>query len=113
MSDMTQHQKPLVERVERKLAKRLDKEAYQHSLGVDASHIGKNDIGIKDRKISGGAQCVKGGYILHHGTLMFDVDISILEKALTPDPEKLKSSWSIITGSQKWCDFKNKSYFCK
>ena len=61
--------------------------------GVDARHIGKNDIGIFNgiinRKISGTAQRVKGDYILHHGTLMFDVDISILEKVLTPDPSKL------------------------
>ena len=61
---------------------------FLHTLGVDAYHIGKNDIGIDNRKISGNAQCVKGEYILHHGTLMFDVDINVLEKVLTPDPAK-------------------------
>ena len=66
---------------------------FLQSKGVDARHIGKNDVGIFDgtidRKISGTAQRVKGEYILHHGTLMFDVDIDILEKVLTPDPSKL------------------------
>ena len=62
---------------------------FLNSLGVNASHIGKNDIGIDGRKISGNAQRVKGKYILHHGTLMFDVDIAILERVLTPDPAKL------------------------
>jgi lipoate-protein ligase A len=65
--------------------------AFLRSLGVDARHIGKNDIGISDRKISGNAQCVKGQYILHHGTLMFDVDVDVLERVLTPDPAKLQS----------------------
>ena len=62
--------------------------AFLQSLGVDARHIGKNDIGIGGRKISGNAQCVRDPYILHHGTLMFDVDIGVLEKVLTPAPEK-------------------------
>ena len=68
---------------------------FLRSLGVDAKHIGNNDIGIEDRsgvrKISGGAQAVRGEYILHHGTLLFDTDISVLEKVLTPDPAKLSS----------------------
>ena len=61
---------------------------FLKSLGVEARHIGKNDIGVGDRKISGGAQAVRGEYILHHGTILFDADVSALEKALTPDPEK-------------------------
>jgi len=64
---------------------------FLRSIGVDARHIGKNDIGIGDRKISGNAQAVRGEYILHHGTLLFDTDISVLEKVLTPAPEKLTS----------------------
>jgi lipoate-protein ligase A len=64
------------------------------SLGVEAKHIGNNDIGIamsdaSVRKISGGAQAVRGEYILHHGTLLFDTDISVLERVLIPDPAKL------------------------
>ena len=74
---------------------------FLRSLGVEAKHIGNNDIGIEVgsaeglppcfRKISGGAQAVRGEYILHHGTLLFDTDITVLEKVLTPAPEKLSS----------------------
>jgi lipoate-protein ligase A len=61
------------------------------TLGVDARHLGKNDIGIGDRKISGNAQAVREEYILHHGTLLFDTDVSVLENVLTPDPKKMSS----------------------
>jgi len=64
---------------------------FLRTLGVDAQHIGKNDIGIGGKKISGNAQAVRDEYILHHGTLLFDVKVSVLEKVLTPDPEKLTS----------------------
>ena len=68
---------------------------FLKTLGINAHHIGNNDIGIYDsgveKKISGTAQRVKDGYILHHGTLMFDVDLSILERVLTPDPAKFKN----------------------
>jgi len=68
---------------------------FLRSLGIEAKHIGNNDIGIENssgvRKISGGAQAVRGEFILHHGTLLFDTDISVLEKVLTPDPAKLSS----------------------
>jgi lipoate-protein ligase A len=64
---------------------------FLHTLGVKAHHLGKNDIGIGDRKISGNAQAVREEYILHHGTILFDVNVSVLEKVLTPDPIKLNS----------------------
>ncbi|MCL2748178.1 MAG: lipoate--protein ligase family protein [Oscillospiraceae bacterium] len=65
--------------------------AFLQSLGVDARPIGKNDIGIGARKISGGAQRVRPPYILHHGTLLFDVDLDTLALVLTPDPAKLRT----------------------
>ena len=74
---------------------------FLRSLGIEAKHIGNNDIGIEQssaeglppcvRKISGGAQAIRKEYILHHGTLLFDTDLSVLEKVLTPDPAKLSS----------------------
>lgn len=64
---------------------------FVNTLGVQARHLGKNDIGIGNQKISGNAQAVRGEYILHHGTLLFDVNVSVMEKVLTPDPKKLSS----------------------
>mgnify|MGYP002519956568 CR=1 FL=1 len=60
-------------------------------LGIKAEVSGRNDIVVDGRKFSGNAQTVVNGRILHHGTILFNTDISILSKALTPDPEKIQS----------------------
>lgn len=61
------------------------------TLGVKAEFSGRNDILVDGYKISGMAQCVKGDKIMHHGTLLFDTDMSVLEKALKPNPLKLQA----------------------
>ena len=60
-------------------------------LGLNAESSGRNDIVVNDRKISGNAQTVANGRILHHGTLLFNTDVSVLSNALVPDPEKIRS----------------------
>ncbi len=60
-------------------------------LGIKAEVSGRNDIVVDGRKFSGNAQTVVDGRILHHGTILFNTDVSILSKALTPDPEKVQS----------------------
>ena len=60
-------------------------------LGLYAEISGRNDIVVGDRKISGNAQTVINGRILHHGTLLFNTDVSVLSNALIPDPEKITS----------------------
>ncbi|MDR0426811.1 MAG: lipoate--protein ligase [Clostridiales bacterium] len=59
--------------------------------GVAEVSEARNDILAGGRKISGGAQTVCRGAVLHHGTLMFDVDLGILEKVLKPHPLKIES----------------------
>ena len=59
------------------------------ALGAQAEVNGRNDITIDGRKFSGNAQYVKEGRVMHHGTIMFDSDLSIAGLALTPDPEKV------------------------
>lgn len=61
------------------------------SLGIDAAVSGRNDITIGDQKISGTAQRVFRGRILHHGTLLFDSNLETIAGALNVDPEKFKS----------------------
>ena len=62
------------------------------SIGISVSLSGRNDLCLADgRKVSGNAQCKRGERVLHHGTLLFDADLSMLEKLLTPDEEKLKT----------------------
>ncbi len=62
-----------------------------HKIGVDAKFSGRNDIEVAGKKISGNAQLWKNNRILHHGTILFDVNLTILQKALKPDPLKIKS----------------------
>jgi lipoate-protein ligase A len=60
------------------------------SLGVTVTLSGRNDLCLPDgRKISGGAETVRGGSVLHHGTLLFNADLDALGAILTPSPEKL------------------------
>lgn len=59
------------------------------SFGVTATLSGRNDIECGGKKISGNAQAVLGGRILHHGTLLFDVDVDTLGAVLRTDKEKL------------------------
>ncbi|MDD3153678.1 MAG: lipoate--protein ligase [Victivallaceae bacterium] len=60
-------------------------------MGVDAVFSGRNDILVDGRKVSGSAKCFHGGRVLFHGTLLFDVDLNVLGRALTPDPCKIAS----------------------
>lgn len=67
------------------------------SLGLDAAISGRNDITISGKKISGTAQRIHKNRILHHGTLLFDSDFSMISKSLSPDPDKFigKASKSV------------------
>lgn len=60
-------------------------------IGVTAQADGRNDITIDGLKISGNAQRIYKGRILHHGTLLFDSDIKKLADALKVRPEKFLS----------------------
>ena len=59
------------------------------ALGLDASLSGRNDILAEGRKVSGTAQCVRSGHVMHHGTLLWDADFSAMAGVLRPDTESL------------------------
>lgn len=61
------------------------------ALGINAEVNGRNDMTIDGKKFSGNAQYMRGGRIMHHGTLMFDSDLSILTNALNVDPSKIQT----------------------
>ena len=63
-------------------------------LGLNAEASGRNDILVEGRKVSGTAQRVSHGRILHHGTLLFDSDPSAVAGALNVDPTKFQSKAS-------------------
>ncbi|MDN3954269.1 lipoate--protein ligase [Sporolactobacillus laevolacticus] len=62
-----------------------------HHMGVDAKLEGRNDLTVEGKKISGNAQFVTQGRIFSHGTLLFDVNLDNVSKALNPDPAKYES----------------------
>ena len=64
------------------------------SLGLEASVGGRNDILVGGKKVSGVAQRIYKGRILHHGTLLFRSDPDMIAGALNADPTKFESKSS-------------------
>ena len=61
------------------------------SLGLQAEASGRNDILVSGKKVSGTAQRLVKGRILHHGTLLFDSNPAMVSGALNVDPTKFQS----------------------
>jgi len=64
---------------------------FLRSIGLNANFKGKNDIEVDGYKISGNAQYIHKDRMFHHGTLLFNTDLTVLGDALTPHPLKLQS----------------------
>jgi len=62
--------------------------AVLRSLDVDARFEGRNDLVINSQKISGNAEHVFRGRVLHHGTLLFASELADLSGALNANPAK-------------------------
>lgn len=60
-------------------------------MGVTAEASGRNDITINGLKISGNAQRMANGKLMHHGTLIYDVNLEDMVKALNVAPDKIVS----------------------
>ena len=58
-------------------------------LGVPVEVSGRNDMLIGGKKFSGNSQRIWRGRVLHHGTLLFDSDLTVLSSALRVPPDKL------------------------
>lgn len=50
--------------------------------GINASHKGTSDLAVGGRKISGNAQRRRKHYILHHGTLLYNMEPELMERYL-------------------------------
>jgi len=60
-------------------------------MGLDTVRTEHNDVLVGGRKVSGNAcYSTKTGCIVH-GTLLYDTDFSVMERAITPSREKLES----------------------
>jgi len=74
-------------------------------LGINAVNSGRNDLLVNDKKISGNAEHVFKKRVLHHGTLLFDSDLSTLGHAIKVASGKytdkaVQSNRSIVTNIQ-------------
>lgn len=60
-------------------------------LGVNAEFSGRNDITIDGKKFSGNAQYYYRNRLFHHGTLLFNSDLSVVQEALNVKQDKIES----------------------
>lgn len=60
-------------------------------MGVKAELVGRNDILVDGRKVSGNAQFSTQGRMFSHGTLMFDTEIEKVVSALRVRKDKIES----------------------
>lgn len=61
------------------------------AMGIRAEQTGRNDITVEGRKVSGNAQHVKKGRLLHHGTMLYDSGLDDVQKALAVKEGKIAS----------------------
>jgi len=55
---------------------------FLSSLGIKARFEGKSDLKVDGLKISGNAEHVYHNRVLHHGTLLYDTDLEMLEGSI-------------------------------
>ena len=60
-------------------------------LGLDASRSGRNDVLVGGRKVSGNALFKTPSSVIIHGTLLYDVDLDVMQYAITPSASKIQS----------------------
>ena len=61
------------------------------SLGIPAEKTGRNDISVEGRKFSGNAFFSDGYHCYHHGTILVNVDMSMMSHYLNVSRDKLVS----------------------
>lgn len=74
--------------------------ATLRELGVEATFSGRNDVLVEGAKFSGNAQYSYRDTLLHHGTILYNSDLSVLGKVLTPKPRMEDFSTRGVTSHQ-------------
>lgn len=62
-----------------------------HHLDIPAEFSGRNDITIEGKKFSGNAQYACNNRLLHHGTILFNSDLSVVQNTLNVKIDKIES----------------------
>lgn len=60
-------------------------------FGVNAKFTGRNDLTIDNQKFSGNAQYLYHGRLMHHGTILFDTNLTVLSQALSGSKSKFST----------------------
>lgn len=84
--------------IERKTAEGIDMKLFcnrmaraLNGVGLAVEVSGRNDMTIDGRKFSGNAQYIYHDRVLHHGTLLYDSNLSNVQAALNVKPDKIAS----------------------
>lgn len=62
-----------------------------NKFNIKAEQMGRNDILVDNKKVSGSAFKEKQDRAFHHGTLLIDVNLERLQNYLTPSKKKLEA----------------------
>ncbi len=86
------------------------------ALGIKAEFRPVNDILVGGKKISGNAQTRRGGVLLQHGTLLYDLDLPTMFSALNVSREKIsdkmiKNAEERVTCILKHCDLDKRDVY--
>ena len=57
---------------------------FLKKLGIEAAFEGKNNLKVNGKKISGNSAHVMRNKIIHHGTLLFNTNLKMLENSIKP-----------------------------
>jgi len=61
---------------------------FLETVGLEAYFEGKNNLRVQGKKFSGNAAHVFKQRVMHHGTILFDTDLKVLEKVIQPSQEQ-------------------------
>lgn len=86
------------------------------SLGIEAEFRPVNDILLKGKKISGSAQTRRGGILLHHGTLLYGLDLETMFSVLNVSKQKItdkmiRSAEERVTCVRRHCEAGKKEVY--
>lgn len=100
---------------------------FLNQLGLDAFIGEKNDIRIGNHKVSGNAEHILKNRVLHHGTLLYNTDLAVLNEAIRSNEygyqdrairsnrsstiniaDELKMNWSVEEFTNRLVDFLTK-----
>ncbi|MGI6718587.1 MAG: lipoate--protein ligase [Bacteroidales bacterium] len=81
-------------------------------LGVNAKFEGRNDLCIDGKKFSGNASHIYKNRICHHGTILFNTNLTHLIKSLNPNDDKFidKAVKSVQSRVTNICNYLDNSF---